>query len=96
MALEIAKNGIRLNVVAPRPTAGTPENKAALVTTVSLGRLGLSEEFANAIVFIASDEASYITGHVPNVDGGKSRKLIYRLCQPSSPSPPTRTNSRAS
>jgi NAD(P)-dependent dehydrogenase (short-subunit alcohol dehydrogenase family) len=35
-------------------------------------RLGLSEEVANAIVFIASDEASFITGHVLNVDGGKS------------------------
>jgi NAD(P)-dependent dehydrogenase (short-subunit alcohol dehydrogenase family) len=35
-------------------------------------RLGLPEEIANAIVFIASDEASFITGHVLNVDGGKS------------------------
>jgi NAD(P)-dependent dehydrogenase (short-subunit alcohol dehydrogenase family) len=35
-----------------------------------MGRLGLSEELANAIVFIASEEASYITGHVLNVDGG--------------------------
>jgi NAD(P)-dependent dehydrogenase (short-subunit alcohol dehydrogenase family) len=42
------------------------------VTTVPLGRLGLSEELANAIVFIASDEASYITGPVLNVDGGKT------------------------
>jgi NAD(P)-dependent dehydrogenase (short-subunit alcohol dehydrogenase family) len=49
---------------------GTPENKAALVTVVPMGRLGLSEELANAIVFIASDEASYITGHILNVDGG--------------------------
>jgi NAD(P)-dependent dehydrogenase (short-subunit alcohol dehydrogenase family) len=47
----------------------TPENKAALVTGVPMGRLGLSEELANAIVFIASDEASFITGHVLNVDG---------------------------
>jgi NAD(P)-dependent dehydrogenase (short-subunit alcohol dehydrogenase family) len=45
-------------------------NKAALVTGVPMGRLGLSEELANAIVFIASDEASFITGHVLNVDGG--------------------------
>jgi NAD(P)-dependent dehydrogenase (short-subunit alcohol dehydrogenase family) len=51
---------------------GTPENKAALVTSVPLGRLGLSEEMANAIVFLASDEASYITGHFLNVDGGKT------------------------
>ncbi|MCW2933395.1 MAG: Short-chain dehydrogenase, partial [Actinomycetia bacterium] len=49
---------------------GTPENKAALVAQVPLGRLGLTEELANAIVFIASDEASYITGHVLDVDGG--------------------------
>jgi NAD(P)-dependent dehydrogenase (short-subunit alcohol dehydrogenase family) len=35
-----------------------------------MGRLGLSEELANAIVFIASNEASYITGHILNVDGG--------------------------
>src|SRR5277367_1981913 len=80
VALEVAKSGIRVNAVAPGPTdtgmltrfTGTPENKAALVTTVPLGRLGLSEELANAIVFIASNEASYITGQVLNVDGGKS------------------------
>jgi len=41
-------------------------------STVPMGRLGLSEELANAIVFIASDEASFITGHVLNVDGGKT------------------------
>jgi len=80
VALEIAKSGIRVNAVAPGPTdtgmltrfTGTARNKAALVTTVPMGRLGLSEELANAIVFIASDEASFITGHVLNVDGGKS------------------------
>jgi NAD(P)-dependent dehydrogenase (short-subunit alcohol dehydrogenase family) len=80
VALELAKSGIRVNAVAPGPTdtgmltrfTGTPENKAALVTTVPMARLGLSEELANAIVFIASEGASYITGHVLNVDGGKS------------------------
>ena len=80
VALEVAKSGIRVNAVAPGPTdtgmltrfTGTPENKAALVTTVPIGRLGLPEELANAIVFIASDEASFITGHVLNVDGGKT------------------------
>jgi NAD(P)-dependent dehydrogenase (short-subunit alcohol dehydrogenase family) len=41
-----------------------------LVTGVPMGRLGLSEELANAIVFIASVEASFITGHILNVDGG--------------------------
>jgi NAD(P)-dependent dehydrogenase (short-subunit alcohol dehydrogenase family) len=44
----------------------------ALVTTVPMGRLGLPEELANAIVFVASDEASFITGHVLNVAGAKT------------------------
>jgi NAD(P)-dependent dehydrogenase (short-subunit alcohol dehydrogenase family) len=81
VALELAESGIRVNVVAPGPTdtgmltrfTGTPENKAALVTTVPMGRLGRSEELADAIVFNASNEASFITGHVLNVDGGKTR-----------------------
>ena len=46
--------------------------KRGAKVTVPMGPLGLSEELANAIVFIASDEASYITGHVLNVDGGKT------------------------
>ena len=45
---------------------------AALVTTVPMSRLGLPEEQADAIVFIASDKASFITGHILNVDGGKT------------------------
>jgi NAD(P)-dependent dehydrogenase (short-subunit alcohol dehydrogenase family) len=49
---------------------GTAENKAALVTEVPMSRLGFSVELANAIVFIASDEASFITVHILNVDGG--------------------------
>jgi NAD(P)-dependent dehydrogenase (short-subunit alcohol dehydrogenase family) len=80
VALEVAKSGIRVNAVAPGPTdtgmltrfTRTPENKAALVTTVPMGRLGLTEELANAIVFLASDAASFINGHILNVDGGKS------------------------
>ena len=78
VALEVARSGIRVNAVAPGPTdtgmltrfTSTPENKAALMSGVPMGRLGLSEELANAIVFIASDEASFITGHILNVDGG--------------------------
>jgi NAD(P)-dependent dehydrogenase (short-subunit alcohol dehydrogenase family) len=79
-ARELATSGIRVNAVAPGPTdtgmltrfTGTAERKAALTTTVPMGRLGLSEELADAIVFVGSDEASFITGHVLNVDGGKS------------------------
>ena len=51
---------------------GTMDHWDPLVTEVPMGRLGLCEELANAIVFIASDEASFITGHVLNVDGGKT------------------------
>src|ERR1700680_4648229 len=80
VALETVKSGIRVNVVAPGPIdtgmltrfTGTPENKAALASQVPLGRLGLSREVADSIVFIASDEARFITGHVLNVDGGHS------------------------
>ena len=78
VALEIAKSGIRVNAVAPGPTdtgmltrfTGTPEKKASLAAEVPMGRLGRSEELADAIVFMASDQASYITGHILNVDGG--------------------------
>jgi NAD(P)-dependent dehydrogenase (short-subunit alcohol dehydrogenase family) len=80
VALETAKSGIRVNAVAPGPTdtgmltrfTGTDENKAVLAAQVPMGRLGLSEEVADGIVFMASDEAKFITGHVLNVDGGHS------------------------
>lgn len=80
VALEVAGSGIRVNAVAPGPTdtgmltrfTGTPENKATLVAEVPMARLGLTDELADAIVFIASDKASYITGHILNVDGGHS------------------------
>jgi NAD(P)-dependent dehydrogenase (short-subunit alcohol dehydrogenase family) len=78
VALEVARSGIRVNAVAPGPTdtgmltrfTGTAEKKAALTTQVPLGRLGLSEEVADGIVFLGSDEAKFITGHVLNIDGG--------------------------
>jgi NAD(P)-dependent dehydrogenase (short-subunit alcohol dehydrogenase family) len=80
VALEVADSGIRVNGVAPGPTdtgmltrfTKTPENKQAMVSRVPFDRLGLSEEVADGIVFIASDEAAFITGHILNVDGGLS------------------------
>src|SRR5438309_9030424 len=80
VALEVAKSGIRVNAVGPGPTdtgmltrfTGTAENKAVLVTQVPLGRLVHSEEVADGIVFLGSDEGRFITGHVLNVDGGHS------------------------
>jgi NAD(P)-dependent dehydrogenase (short-subunit alcohol dehydrogenase family) len=79
-ALEAAGSGVRVNAVAPGPTdtgmlnrfTRTSEGKASLVSTVPLGRLGQPGELARAILFLASDEASFVTGHVLNVDGGKT------------------------
>jgi NAD(P)-dependent dehydrogenase (short-subunit alcohol dehydrogenase family) len=79
-ALEAAPSGIRVNAVAPGPTAtgmlnrftGTAERKAALASGVPLGRIGEPREVARAIVFLASDDASFVTGQIWTVDGGKT------------------------
>ena len=79
-ALEAAPSGVRVNMVAPGPIdtgmlkrfTGTDEKKAGLTATVALKRLGRPEEVAQAIVFLASDKASFITGASYSVDGGKS------------------------
>ncbi len=79
-ALEVAGSGVRVNAVAPGPTetgmlnrfTGNPERKAGLVSTVPLGRVGQPDEIANAILFLCSGQASFISGHVLSVDGGKS------------------------
>src|SRR5271154_4733199 len=79
-ALEAAAFGVRVNAVAPGPTetamlnrfTGTPERKAALVSSVPLGRVGAPEEIARAIVFLASNKASFVTGHILAADGGKT------------------------
>ncbi|HWW01120.1 MAG TPA: glucose 1-dehydrogenase [Candidatus Acidoferrum sp.] len=78
-ALEVAGLGVRVNVVAPGPIetgmlnrfTGNEEKKAALVSRVPLKRVGLPEEIAQAIVFLASDKAAFITGASIAVDGGK-------------------------
>ena len=81
VALEVAQYGINVNAVAPGPidTERTGENLKQLDKTVEfspskmtpLGRLGLPVEVANAVLFLASDEASYITGHTLPVTGGR-------------------------
>jgi NAD(P)-dependent dehydrogenase (short-subunit alcohol dehydrogenase family) len=77
-ALEVAGTGVRVNVVAPGTTdtgmltrfTSTGENKAALVSTVPVKRLARPEEIAHVIVFVASANASYMTGASIPVDGG--------------------------
>jgi NAD(P)-dependent dehydrogenase (short-subunit alcohol dehydrogenase family) len=76
-ALEAAKSGVRVNAVAPGPTdtgmlnrfTGSPERKAALTKTVPLGRVGDPDEIAYAAIFLASDNASFITGQILAADG---------------------------
>lgn len=75
-AKEFAKRGIRVNAIAPgfiktdMTDKLTDAAKEALYKNIPLGRLGLPEDIANAAAFLASDNASYITGQVLVVDGG--------------------------
>ena len=76
IAIEIASRGITVNAVAPGfietpMTDVLPDKvKEELKARIPLGRMGSARDVAAAIVFLASDEAGYITGHVLNVNGG--------------------------
>jgi NAD(P)-dependent dehydrogenase (short-subunit alcohol dehydrogenase family) len=78
-ALEFATQGIRVNVVCPgviqtpmidRLTGKTKEAIEQFTGLEPMRRFGLPEEIANAVVWLCSDEASFVTGHVMAVDGG--------------------------
>jgi 3-oxoacyl-[acyl-carrier protein] reductase len=77
-ALELASQGIRINAVAPGAiiagaTINLPENVITdLGKKIPMKRMGFPEEIANAVMFLASSEASYITGAELRVDGGLS------------------------
>jgi NAD(P)-dependent dehydrogenase (short-subunit alcohol dehydrogenase family) len=79
-ALEGAASGIRINAVAPGPVetgmlnrfTGTAERKAGLVAGVPLKRAGTPAEIADTIVFLSSSKASFITGQIISVNGGKT------------------------
>jgi 3-oxoacyl-[acyl-carrier protein] reductase len=76
LARELASRQIRVNAVSPgfidtEMTAGIPEGaRAQMVQMIPAGRLGLAEEVAEAVLFLASPRASYITGEVLRVNGG--------------------------
>jgi len=79
-ALEGAAFGVRVNAVAPGPVdtdmltrfTGSADRKAALVAGVPFKRAGKPGEIADAIAFLASEKASFITGEIIDVDGGKT------------------------
>ena len=81
MALDHARDGIRINAVCPGPVdtpllaSGREDREAALIAIAEetpMGRLGRPEEIAAAILFLASDDASFMTGAAMVVDGGIS------------------------
>ena len=86
-AAEGAAAGIRVNVVIPAvvetpATAGMLADEASRKNTeklIPMGRVGQSRELANAVLFLASDEASYVTGAALPVDGGRSAVLVTAL-----------------
>ncbi len=80
VAIEAGAFGVRVNAVAPGPIdtgmldrfTGGEDGKAYLTSLNPQKRIGRPDEVARAILFVASDQASFVTGHVLGVDGGKS------------------------
>lgn len=79
-ALEYAQTGIRINAVCPsiirtpmveRVVGGNPQIEAQLISKHPIGRMGTPEEVAEALVWLCSDAASFVTGHIMSVDGGR-------------------------
>ena len=79
IAAEVASRGITVNAIAPGfietpMTEGLPENvKAAMLASIPMGRFGQPEDIAAAALFLASEEAGYITGQTLHVNGGQLR-----------------------
>ena len=79
-ALEAAAFGVRVNAIAPGPVetamldrfTGSTDRKAGLIAGIPLRRAGRPEELADAILFAASEKASFITGQIISVNGGKT------------------------
>ena len=78
-ALEYAKSGIRINAVAPgaietemfeKLVEGKKQLRDTFNSMHPIGRVGKSEEIANAVVWLLSEKASFVTGHTLLVDGG--------------------------
>lgn len=83
LAVELAGDGIRVNGLAPvmgetalletfMGVPDTPENRARFLSTIPIGRLSTPRDIANAALYLASDEANFITGAILEVDGGRT------------------------
>lgn len=84
MATELTPRGVTVNAIAPGPietpfVAGmTDADRAAWRARLPAGRLGQPEEVAAAALFLASDTAAFVSGHILNVDGGFAAAGIFR------------------
>lgn len=86
LALEYARQNIRVNAIGPGATItpineewiNDPEARATVESHIPMGRAGTSEEMAAAVAFLASDEASYITGQTLFIDGGLTLYPAFR------------------
>lgn len=83
LAVELAGDNIRVNVICPvmgdtgmlgdfMGIPDTPENRSRFIATIPMGRLSVPKDIANAAVFLASDDASFLTGLELPVDGGRT------------------------
>lgn len=77
LAKEVAAQGIRINAVSPgtvytdiHAAAGEPDRPARVVQRVPMGRIGQPDEISNAVLWLLSEEASYVTGAILRVSGG--------------------------
>lgn len=92
MAIEWGGHGIRVNAVAPglidagmsEPIYADQATREARVAKVPIGRLGRADDIAAAVLWLASDAASYVTGHELLVDGGVTMAMIANLPRPTS------------
>jgi NAD(P)-dependent dehydrogenase (short-subunit alcohol dehydrogenase family) len=86
-ALDLAADGVRLNAVSPgiirtplaAPLTESPDVAKAFLRDVPMNRFGESDEIADTVLFLASDEASYITGQNIVVDGGMTLGTSFEL-----------------
>ena len=83
--MEWSKYNIRVNALSPGPIKtpltdnvyNTENLRSARAKAVPMNRFGNPEEVANAVVFLASDESSYVTGHSLVIDGGSLNSMFY-------------------
>jgi NAD(P)-dependent dehydrogenase (short-subunit alcohol dehydrogenase family) len=90
-AIDLGRHGVRVNAVAPgvvdTPIAAlvvhNPELAPTYLKTIPLGRFGLPRDIADAVLFLASDDASYITGQMLVIDGGQTLGITGDLVEAS-------------